>query len=115
MMSGYTTILMAHGVRKERDMSEIIITLDAQDNAGSILLNRMVESNMDISNMVSLVSGIIHSSDTGSPLDSSDKLELKELGYDSAALIETFRDYRAMHLLMTYLDEELPGILKTKN
>lgn len=96
-------------------MDEIVIVLGTQDNAGSILLNRMVESSMEVSNMVSLVSGIIHSTNTGLALDSSEKLEIKELGYDSAALIETFKDYRAMHLLMTYLDEELPGILKIKN
>jgi len=96
-------------------MSDVVIALNVQDNAGNILLSKMVESNMTISNMVSLVSGIIHSCDVGLPLDQSDKLELKELGYKSAALIETFRDYRSMNALMTYLDEELPGILKNKN
>lgn len=96
-------------------MQKVHISLGNVSNAAEVLLNRMVESKMKIPEMVSLVSGVIHSCDTGMPLDYEDKMTLKELGYRSAALVEEYIDYCAMQSLMNYLDEELPGILQLEN
>lgn len=95
-------------------MEKIKITLGEEKNIGDILLNNMISSGMAISMMVSLVSGIIHSCDSGVDLDPEDKELLLSIGYETL-LIHTSEDYKAMQVLEEYLDEELPGLMGVKD
>lgn len=96
-------------------MHNVQITLGNEDNAAEVLLNKMVATKVPVSHMVVVVSSLIHTCETGYRLDTFDRCILNECGYESFEIISTIEDYHAMKALEVYLDEELPGILATKN
>lgn len=96
-------------------MQNTQIVLGAYDNVAEILLNKMVKHKVPLPYMVAVVSSIIHSCEKDTALDMFDKTILTELDYETYDLINSLEDYHAMKALMKYLDEELPGILETKN
>lgn len=96
-------------------MQNIKITLGNESNVAEVLLNQMVKGNVPISHMVAVVSSIVQSCESGTALDRYDKTILSEIGYESFNFINSFDDFKAMQALLTYLDEELPDLLETKN
>lgn len=96
-------------------MQNTKITLGNESNVAEVLLNQMVKGNVPIAHMVAVVSSIVQSCENGTALDKYDKTVLNEIGYESFNFINSLDDFKAMEALLTYLDEELPGLLKTKN